>query len=61
MSKVWMDGGHIFRYQVCVLYLQLTDLLSSSADDFSSGEEVFEAVGELLMQGDENKSEQQVR
>ena len=39
----------------------LSDIIASSGDDFADSLEVFDAVGEILMEGDSSKSEEQVR
>jgi hypothetical protein len=41
--------------------LLLLDVLSGSADDFSTEEDVFEAVGAILQEVDESKSEEDIR
>ena len=38
----------------------LSDIIASSGDDFADSLEVFDAVGEILMEGDSSKSEEQV-
>ena len=37
-----------------------TDVLSTSADDFESAEEVFEAIGAVLQEVDAKKSEDDI-
>ena len=39
----------------------LSDIIASSGDDFTDSLEVFDAVGEILMEGDSTKSEAQAR
>ena len=39
----------------------LLDIIASSGDDFADSLEVFDAVGEILMEGDSSKSEEQAR
>jgi len=41
--------------------LSFADVLSSSAEDFSDGEDVFEAIGAILQEVDDSKSEEDVR
>lgn len=39
----------------------LTDVLATSGEDFESGDEIFEAVGEVMMEANAKKTESQIQ
>ena len=49
------------RYILTDNELLSPDIIASSGDDFADSLEVFDAVGEILMEGDSTKSEEQAR
>ena len=57
-STIEVNGTYVY---VNYLAYILSDIIASSGDDFADSLEVFDAVGEILMEGDSSKSEEQVR
>ena len=62
MYKAWRAlTVFTIRYILTDNELLSLDIIASSGDDFADSLEVFDAVGEILMEGDSTKSEAQAR